>query len=315
MAAFTTFMQVGVFAVVPGVTVWAAWHRPWVAVPLICLYAITLFDGAEKDSKRKRAWPLFGRRFWLFKFMRGYFPQVLHVPKDFPASKAPAEKGESQQYFFAVHPHGCMSEFRMLMDGQFLDQLPGLEGKQVCWLAASILFRLPICRELCLWSGCCDAGRATAEKMLKAGLSVGVIPGGEHEQMLTTYGKEIIYIKKRLGFVKLALRFGVPLVPCYVFGVSDSYHTSEFLIDLRMALVKSLGIAIPFCWGAFGLPLAPFQTPVNIVMGQPIPVEKVAEPTNEQVVAAHAQYVEALQKVFDENKARFGYGERSLQLE
>lgn len=71
-----------------------------------------------------------------------------------------------------------------------------------------------------------------------------------------------------------------------------------------MALVKAVGIAIPFCFGPFGIPAAPIKQPVNIVMGQPISFEKCASPTDEQVVTAHAKYVDALQKLFDENKAK-----------
>merc|ERR1719321_1450159 len=184
-----------------------------------------------------------------------------------------------------------------------LELLPGLQNRQVCWLAASVLFRLPIVREIVLWTGCVDADRKTAEKMLEAGHSVGVIPGGEHEQMITTYGKEKVYLKSRFGFVKLALRFGTPLVPCYVFGCSDLYYTSKFLIGLRMALVKNLGVALPLCFGEFGLPAAPFKRPLDIVMGQPIYFDKCPEPTTEQVLEAHSKYMDALQTLFDNHKA------------
>eukprot|EP00928_Gymnodinium_smaydae_P012887 TRINITY_DN14706_c0_g1_i3.p1 TRINITY_DN14706_c0_g1~~TRINITY_DN14706_c0_g1_i3.p1 ORF type:complete len:325 (+),score=58.44 TRINITY_DN14706_c0_g1_i3:97-1071(+) len=314
MAAVAAFLQLGVFVLVPGLVLWALWRIPVVACVLLAVYSLSYFDGAEKSASRKRAWPAFSKDFWLLRFMREYFPQRVHFPKDFPALKTPAD-GDRQQYLFALHPHGSMSEYRMLLDGQLLEQLPGLQGKQVCWLAASILFRLPVAREVCLWTGCVDASRRVAERMLESGHSVGVIPGGEHEQLLTTYGKEIVYAKKRQGFVKLALRFGVPLVPCYVFGVSDLHKTSKFLHGFRMAIMKSLHVAIPICFGAYGLPAAPFKRPVDIVMGQPLHFEKCAEPTQKQLDEAHAKYLAALQALFDENKGKFGFGERTLILQ
>merc|ERR1711924_478044 len=192
---------------------------------------------------------------------------------------------------------------------------PGLEGKQICWLAASVLFRLPIVRELCLWTGCVDAGRLTAMKMLGAGHSVGVIPGGEHEQLLTTFGEEIVFLKSRLGFIKLALRFDVPVVPCYVFGVSDLHYTTKLLLGVRLFLVKRFGIAIPLSTGSYGLPTAPLKKPVDIVVGDPIDLRRsqdlttgeikiVADqdPTPEQVQIAHAKYIAALQTLFDKNR-------------
>lgn len=320
LACFFGFLQIGVFLLIPFTIAWSAWHQPYVALPAIFLYAFTFLDGAEKSSKRSRAWPAFSRKFWLFKFMREYFPQRVHIPESFPLAKSTTASGE-QQYMFALHPHGSFSEFRILLDGQLLELLPGLGGRQICWLAASVLFRLPVVRELCLWTGCVDAGRKTAEKMLKAGHCVGVIPGGEHEQLLTTYGEDIVYLKKRFGFIKLALRFNVPVVPCYVFGVSDLHYTTKFLLSLRLSLVKNLGIAIPLSCGSYGLPTAPLKTPVNIVVGDPIDLRKElnlaegAEPTEEEVGKALSKYTDTLQTLFDANKSRFGYERRNLKIE
>merc|ERR1711948_70659 len=111
-----------------------------------------------------------------------------------------------------------------------------------------------------------------------------------------------VYLNSRFGFVKLALRFGVPLVPCYVFGCSDLYYTSNFLLKARLTLVKKFGVAVPFCFGAYGLPAAPFKRPVDIVVGEPISFPKSANPTDEQVASAHAKYVQALTELFDSNK-------------
>lgn len=59
-------------------------------------------------------------------------------------------------------------------------------------------------------------------------------------QILGEFGKEVLYLKNRMGFVKLALRNGVPLVPAYVFGANDTFRTSNFLRKTRLAIVKSL---------------------------------------------------------------------------
>ena len=59
-------------------------------------------------------------------------------------------------------------------------------------------------------------------------------------KILGEYGKEVLYLKKRMGFVKLALRNGVPLVPAYVFGANDTFRTSTVLQRTRLALVKNL---------------------------------------------------------------------------
>lgn len=57
-------------------------------------------------------------------------------------------------------------------------------------------------------------------------------------QILGQFGKEILYLKSRMGFVKLALKNGVPLVPVYVFGVNDLFYTSTFLQSFRVVLTR-----------------------------------------------------------------------------
>lgn len=314
VGGFAAFIQIGVFVFMPFATLLALYSRPFVVVPLLAIYAFSYLDGSELNVKKDRTWAAFSRKFWLFQRMRAYFPQRVHLPDKFPAA-ATGTTGDdaAKQYLFAFHPHGTMSDFRVILDGQMLDLLPGLHGR-LRWLGASILFRLPVAREICLWTGVVDARRSVAVKVLKEGFSIGVIPGGEQEQLQTEYGKEEVYLKKRFGFVKLALQFGVPLVPCYVFGCVDLYRTSNFMHGIRSALVKKLGVCLPFCYGQFGLPLTPFKRPVDIVIGAPLEVGKIEEPTQEQVAEAHEKYVRALQELFDSNKARFGYGDRKLEI-
>ena len=36
-------------------------------------------------------------------------------------------------------------------------------------------------------------------------------------------GKQVMWLKNRLGFVRLALMYGAPLVPAFVFGQSKTY--------------------------------------------------------------------------------------------
>jgi len=135
--------------------------------------------------------------------------------------------------------------------------------KGIRTLAASVLFAVPFLRELALFSGCVDASRATAEKQLRAGYSVQVLPGGEREQIQTVRGREKLFLKARFGFVKLAIRFGAPLVPVYAFGASDLYYTSSFGQATREAIVSKIGVCINMAMG-YG-PFAPLRVPITMV--------------------------------------------------
>jgi len=161
--------------------------------------------------------------------------------------------------------------------------------------------------------------------------------GGEREQILAQEGLHTVYVKKRKGFVRLALKYGanpnpnpnrtaahgsphrtagVPIVPAYCFGEVDLYKTSSFLQAPRLWLVQQFGIALPLACGASWLmPLKPKPTPLHVVLGEPIRVSKsVGEPSQAEIEAVHRRYTESIQGLFDTNKAKYGCGDKTLTI-
>lgn len=140
----------------------------------------------------------------------------------------------------AVHPHGVASDYRILLDGMLYYALP---KREVLTLSASVLFAIPMVRELALWTRCIDARKSVAARALKKH-SLMVIPGGEQEQIRTVQGREEVFLSKRMGFIKLALEQQAAVVPCYAFGCVDLYATyNDFLFSPREWLRKMLGKA------------------------------------------------------------------------
>ena len=56
----------------------------------------------------------------------------------------------------------------------------------------------------------------------------------------------------------------------------------------------------------------PFRKPITVVVGEPIPVEKVENPTDEQVQELHAKYLDGLKDVY--NKYNDKYGDTNVKL-
>ena len=217
------------------------------------------------------------------------------------------------QYILGVFPHGLNADFRVLADGLLPEILPQ-SGHKVRSLAATVLFAIPIVREVALWTGCVDASKDVARRNLRNGLSLLIMPGGQQEQLRTTHGKELVYLQRRKGFVKLAIEFGVPLVPVYVFGANDMYQTSHFALSTRLTLLKYLGISWTLGRGLCGSPYCPLPVDITMVFGEPIMVQQMEKPSPEVVEDAHAQFVAALQQLFDKHKASLGYGDRTLEI-
>lgn len=219
------------------------------------------------------------------------------------------------QFVFAMFPHGCGAEYRIVMDGVIQNVMPNIIAKDnLRTLAATVLFHIPLIREFSLWTSCINASRSSAEHALAKGRSLIVLPGGEAEQIMTEYGKEKVYLSRRKGFIKLAMRKNVSVVPMYVFGCSDYFITSDFLYGLRYKLVKSMGICIPFSFGLFGS-MCPLPKNTTIAMGRPLKFEMAGStPEPQELDEAHALFTKELIALFDKHKESAGYGDRQLQI-
>jgi len=176
-------------------------------------------------------------------------------------------------------------------------------------LSASVIFRIPLWREICLWLGCVDASRSMANKVLRAGFSTLILVGGEQEQVRARPGPggHAAFLRARKGFCRLALAHGCTLVPVYAWGENELYATSRALLGPRLAVVRALRVALPLFWGRAWCPILPKKHPLTLVFGKPIDVEKVSgEPSKAQIDALHTRYIQALQHLFEETKEEYG---------
>lgn len=105
----------------------------------------------------------------------------------------------SKPYLFCSHPHGVASIHHVLALTDGAGILSEHHTGERRHLAATPLFYIPFVRELTLALGCVDAGRESAEQVLKKGWSLWIVLGGEKEQVLTTQGKHIIALEDRKG--------------------------------------------------------------------------------------------------------------------
>ncbi|CAK8991642.1 Diacylglycerol O-acyltransferase 1 (Diglyceride acyltransferase) (Triacylglycerol synthase) (TAG synthase) [Durusdinium trenchii] len=282
------------------------WNQPILIFPTL-LYILWGRVIARAELKDGAAWPWFSQQEWGYHAFRRYLRLRIHVHpllQEYPPEKP---------VVIAVHPHGVASDYRILLDGMFYNALP---KREVLTLSASVLFCIPMVRELALWTRCIDARKSVAARALKKKHSLMVIPGGEQEQIRTVQGREEVFLRKRFGFIKLALEQQAAVVPCYAFGCVDLYATyTNFLFSPREYLRKTLGVCIPVYLGALGF--LPLRKPVHLVCGAPLELScKVpGKPTDEEVQSAHCTYMDALKNLYDEERHQFGYPERELTID
>jgi hypothetical protein len=274
----------------------------YIGLPLLVLYIVQILVGDKLHLQVQDANPLPPHTRMecasvaFFKSMLDYgdWPCLSWSPD------AKLSTDKNQQYIFAVHPHGihCTPLSYLTTKGSSFDaQFPGLVGSKLTGLAATIMFKLPVVREVFLDWGYIDASRDVASQALEHGRSLFVCTGGEEEAMRTTKGEDVVVLWKRKGFVRLALSHGAELVPVFGVGNSDLYHTYSFLLPQRLWIQKNLGIALPLFHGRFFSSL-PYRVPGSILIGQPIPTPipkiKGGRPDEKLVDEYHAKYIAAL---------------------
>ena len=73
-------------------------------------------------------------------------------------------------------------------------------------------FYVPFLRHLWWWLGGRSADKKSMHSILGAGGTVVIIPGGVQECTFMEPGKEVIFLKSRKGFVRVAMQNGMPWI-------------------------------------------------------------------------------------------------------
>lgn len=87
-------------------------------------------------------------------------------------------------------------------------------------------FRLPLYRDFILSLGIASVSRKSCEAILSSGpgRSIVIVIGGAAESLNARPGVTDLVLKRRLGFIRLAIKHQAPLVPVFSFGENDLYE-------------------------------------------------------------------------------------------
>jgi 1-acyl-sn-glycerol-3-phosphate acyltransferase len=215
-----------------------------------------------------------------------------------------------KQYIFIAPPHGYLPIGNLLM--MLFSRTMGFTLKG---LLASSMLHLPVVRNLLTMVGCVDAGKSSALKTLSKGNNLGISSGGIAEMFENhPLSKcETILIKRRKGFVKLALESGASIVPTYVFGNTSAMSVVADPWGILQSISRKIGLALAIAYGRFGTPV-PHRSPICLVLGKPIEVKKNLNASDEEIERIHGEVLEALSKMFEEYKVQYGWGFKQLKI-
>ncbi|WVQ73628.1 hypothetical protein IAR50_003208 [Cryptococcus sp. DSM 104548] len=271
---------------------------------LIPYFIWILFDRAPLHGGRPQRWARYGS---IWQYFAQYYPCSIVKEADLPADRP---------YLFGYHPHGIigMGAFATFAtEGtHFSEYFPGLKPHL---LTLESNFKIPFYREMLLIHGCGSVSKKSCANVLSQGpgSSIAIVIGGAAESLSAHPGTADLTLKKRFGFVKMAIREGADLVPVFSFGENDIYaqlsvanEKGSMVYKLQKKFQKAFGFTLPLFYGRglfnYNYGLMPFRHPIVSVVGKPIHVKRDSHPSDEMVQALQREYIAELTRIWEKYK-------------
>ena len=286
--------------------------------PLTLAYATWYFYDLDTCNRGGRRHQWF-REAKLWKYYAQYFPVKLIKT----AELDPEQKGN---YLLGNHPHGILCSgacAAFATEGCDWGQI--FPGVTPSLLTLEGFHQMPGFREIISLSGICAATSKSMDYLLSTpqkGRAVILVVGGAREVLCQDHDHIDLIILKRKGFIKKALKHGSALVPTFSFGEAFIYGNmfpnprGSLIRRLQEYIVDKTRWPFPFFLGrgifqyTFGM--LPQRHPITVVIGEPIPVKQVTDPTPQEIDDLHSKYLIALRNLYD--KYNPIYGDSKVQL-
>ena len=174
-------------------------------------------------------------------------------------------------------------------------------------LAYDLLFAIPIVGPVLRRIGGLPAGIDAAAEVLRAGAAVIVFPGGDHDACRPWTDRDRIAFGDHRGFVRLALRTGVPVAPVVAHGP----HHGVMVLARGEPLARWLGLAgvrvnvLPFVLGPLGpAPIVTVPLPAKLTVSVLPPLDwsrhgPAAADDEEVVEACYREITARMQEEMD----------------
>ena len=223
---------------------------------------INLIDDAPENGGRRFSWV---RKLPVFRYFAEYFPismiKTTNLPPDRP-------------YIFGYHPHGILgvaAVANLATDAtEFPTSFPGITPHL---LTLATNFTIPLFRDCIMAMGICSVSKRSCEAILRKGKgnAIAIVVGGASESLAAHPGTADLTLKRRLGFIKIAIRNGADLVPVFSFGENDVYEqlsneegTKIYALQKKFQAV--FGFTLPFFHGRglfnYSVGLMPYRHPI-----------------------------------------------------
>lgn len=105
-----------------------------------------------------------------------------------------------------------------------IEHLNVRHGVMLRSLGDSFHFHIPLWREYLIKGGVVEGTPQNCDLLMQSGASILVFPGGGREVMRRKHEQYTLIWKRRLGFVRQAIKHGYDIIPFGSLGADDCYH-------------------------------------------------------------------------------------------
>lgn len=291
------------FVLIPALLGVAAYA--WLARSTIVAAGLVAFVSSAAWPARTAVAPTPVAKSWLWLWWCRYFTLETVVEEPLDAANRP--------HIFASFPHGMFPIGPWLSLGVASRALP---GARMCGVLASVLLRTPLLRHLYFSLGLRAADSKSIKHIItREHASCQIIVGGIAEMFMADDPRyERVYLRRRTGFVRLAIKNGTPLVPVFYFGASRTL--SKFSPAWLEQVSRKLKISLLGFYGRWYVPV-PYARPIKMAVGRaievPAPAGENGEPSDEQVREMHAVFMRELEALYARHRPE--WEKRELRIE
>lgn len=202
----------------------------------------------------------------------------------------------------ALGPHGILT-----IGWQTLISSPEYRGLGFKWLVAEILTSIPFLSDINAWSNIVSCAKENMVEIMESGGNIALIPGGFEEATLYRRNRFRLFVKKRKGFIKYALKYGYCIQPCFVFGEEKTYWQLDMgsYFEQVSLWLNHFKVPTTFFVGKF-LFLPDNDIDINVVVGKCLKLPTIADPTPAEIDKYHEQYISAIEDIFKRYREQFG---------
>jgi len=195
------------------------------------------------------------------------------------------------------HPHGGFATTMFFHGSSVFTEWPS-HLRKMKTVAFSMVQWFPFMQELFEEYNIIPSNYHIMKKTLDQGISISLSPGGMREMLY----EDTALMSRRRGIFKMALETGTPLVPIISINETRLWKMIK-LPDYIQEPLEPYDLCIPVpslksVYKFLGLLKEPLKDPIMSVLGEPIVVKKVLNPTEQQVTDLRSKYLHELQLLY-----------------